>query len=79
LLNCEQWDCGQVVGHAFHLWGQAGAQNSQSPVDAEVGGDGNQHALPVPEPLFNIDHSLKKSNATSEFSNFDAASVADRK
>jgi hypothetical protein len=59
--------------------GQAGAQNSQSPVDAGQDGDGNQHALPAPGPLFDIDQFLKKSNATGEFSNFDAATVADRK
>jgi hypothetical protein len=79
LLNCEQWDCGQVVGHAFHPWVRRERKNSQSPVDAEQDGDGNQHALPALDPLFNFDHSLKKSNATGEFSNFDAATVADRK
>jgi hypothetical protein len=38
-LNCEQWDCGQVVGHAFHLWLRRERKNSQSPVAAEEGGD----------------------------------------
>jgi hypothetical protein len=36
-LNCEQRDCGWVVGHCIPPLGQAGAQNSQSPVDAKVG------------------------------------------
>src|SRR5260221_1727231 len=36
-LNCEQWDCGWVIGHCIPPLGQAGAQNSQSPVDAQVG------------------------------------------
>src|SRR6478736_1545471 len=39
-LNCEQRDCGWVIGHCIPPLGQAGAQNSQSPVDAEEGGDG---------------------------------------
>jgi hypothetical protein len=36
-LNCEQRDCGWVMGHCIPPLGQAGAQNSQSPVDAEEG------------------------------------------
>ena len=36
-LNCEQWDCGWIIGHCIPPSGQAGAQNSQSPVDAKVG------------------------------------------
>ena len=36
-LNCEQRDCGWVIGHCIPPLGQAGAQNSQSPVDAKVG------------------------------------------
>ena len=36
-LNCEQRDCGWVKGHFIPPSGQAGAQNSQSPVDAEEG------------------------------------------
>jgi hypothetical protein len=36
-LNCEQWDCGWVIGHCIPPLGQTGAQNSQSPVDAKVG------------------------------------------
>ena len=39
-LNCEQWDRGQVIGHAFHLWIRRERKNSQSPVDAEGSGDG---------------------------------------
>jgi hypothetical protein len=39
VLNCEQWDCGWVIGHCIPL-GSAGAQNSQSPVEAEEASDG---------------------------------------
>jgi hypothetical protein len=46
-LNCEQWDCGWIIGHCIPPLGQAGAQNSQSPVDAKVGRRWNQRALPT--------------------------------
>jgi hypothetical protein len=36
-LNREQWDYGWVIGHCIPPLNQAGAQNSQSPVDAEAG------------------------------------------
>jgi hypothetical protein len=64
-LNCEQWDCGWVIGHCIPPLGQAGAQNSQSPVDAEEGGDGT-NVLPLAlESLVNIAQFLKiKWNAT---------------
>jgi hypothetical protein len=55
LLNCEQWDCGWVIGHCIPPLGQAGAQNSQSPVDAEEGGDRTSMLSRVLEPLVNID------------------------
>jgi hypothetical protein len=48
-----------MVGHCIPPFDQAGAQSSQSPVDAEDGGDGTKHALPVPEPLVIIDQFLK--------------------
>jgi hypothetical protein len=38
-LNREQWDYGGIIGHCIPPLGQAGAQNSQSPVDAEEDGD----------------------------------------
>ena len=41
-LNREQWDYGGIIGHCIPPLGQAGAQNSQSPVDAEEGGDGTR-------------------------------------
>jgi hypothetical protein len=68
LLNCEQWDCGWVIGHCIPPLGQAGAQNSQSPVDAEEGGDGTSMLSRVLEPLVNIDQFLKKWNVTSSIS-----------
>jgi hypothetical protein len=46
-LNCEQRDCGWVIGHCIPPLGQAGAQNSQSPVDAEEGGDGTSMLFQV--------------------------------
>jgi hypothetical protein len=39
--------------------GQAGAQNSQSPVDAEEGGDGTSMLFRVPESVVNIAHFSK--------------------
>jgi hypothetical protein len=58
-LNCEQRDCDWVIGHCIPPLGQAGAQNSQSPVDAEEGGDGTIHALPGPAAPVNIAHIQK--------------------
>jgi hypothetical protein len=56
-LNCEQWDCGWVIGHCIPPLGQAGAQHSLSPVDAEVGaGDGNSMISTIPESVVNIAH-----------------------
>ena len=57
-LNCEQWDC-WVIGHCIPPLGQAGAQNSQSPVDADEGGDGTNMISRVPELLVNIAHIQK--------------------
>jgi hypothetical protein len=37
VLNGEQRDCGRIIGHCIPPLGQAGAQNSQSPVVAETG------------------------------------------
>jgi hypothetical protein len=42
---------------------QAGAQHSQSPVGADTGGDGDQHALPSPASLVNIAHSQEDKRA----------------
>ena len=36
-LNREQWDYRRVIGHCIPPLDRAGAQNSQSPVDAGVG------------------------------------------
>src|SRR6476660_4018071 len=36
LLNCEHWDCGWVICHCIPPC-KAGAQHSQSPVEAEEG------------------------------------------
>jgi hypothetical protein len=47
-LNCEQWNCGQMIAHCIPPLGQAGAQNSQSPVGAEKGGDGTSMLFRVP-------------------------------
>jgi hypothetical protein len=41
-LNCEQWDCGWVIGHCIPPLSQAGAQHSLSPMVAYGG--------PVMEP-----------------------------
>jgi hypothetical protein len=51
-LNREQRDCGQVIGHCIPPSSQAGAQNSQSPVDAEEGGDETNMRSRI--PLVNI-------------------------
>jgi hypothetical protein len=51
-LNREQRDCGQVIGHGIPPLTQAGAQNSQSPVDAEEGGDETNMRSRI--PLVNI-------------------------
>jgi hypothetical protein len=40
-LQREQRNCGWVIGHCIPPLGQAGAQSSQSPVDAEASGDGS--------------------------------------
>ena len=45
-----------MIGHCIPPLDQAGAQNSQSPVDAEASGDGTS----IPEPLVIIDQFLKK-------------------
>jgi hypothetical protein len=60
-LNRKQRDCGRVIGHCIPPLGQAGAQNSQSPVDAEEGGDGTSMLSRFPEPLVNIDQFLEKN------------------
>ena len=57
--NCEQRDCGWVIGHCIPPLGQAGAQNSQSPVDTEAGGDGTNMLPLVLESLVNIAQFLK--------------------
>jgi hypothetical protein len=60
-LNRKQWDYGRVIGHCIPPLNQAGAQNSQSPVDAEVGGDRTSMRFRIPETLVNIAHFLKHS------------------
>jgi hypothetical protein len=62
-LNREQWDHGWVIGHCIPPLNQAGAQNSQSPVDAGAGGDGTSMRFRVPETLVNIAHFLKQNTA----------------
>jgi hypothetical protein len=47
------------MGHCIPPLGQAGAQNSQSPVDAEEGGDGTSMLSKVPEPMVNTAHIQK--------------------
>jgi hypothetical protein len=58
-LNCEQRDCGWVIGHCIPPSGQAGAQNSQSPVDAEEGGDEGILVQPRLTRVVNIAQSRK--------------------
>jgi hypothetical protein len=48
-----------MIGHCIPPFGQAGAQNSQSPLEADKGGDGTNMLSAVLTPLVNIDRFLK--------------------